>query len=208
MHKITALLLLLAHPLYAAELSDQAMTVAFDRSELDLRNDMHQLHGNVRITQGVMSIAAEEATAVALQTDDSRWKFEGSVHMQTADADLKSDVATAEFAKGVLRQAVATGTPALFEQRGADNKLAHGRAGQIEYDLAKGIIRLTNDVWFSYGENEFRGQVVIYNVREQRVVVNPEGKSNGRVNITIHPRAKTTPEQSGTTPSLATENGA
>lgn len=180
--------------LHAAELGTEAMTVEFDRSELDLRNDRHQLHGNVRIQQGAMSIVADEASASALQTDDSRWRFERSVHVQTAEADLKSNVATAEFSNGQLRQAVAFGTPAVFEQRTALDKRARGRAGEIEYDFAKGIITLTNDVWFTYGDNEFRGNVVVYNVREERVVVNPDGKSSGRVNITIRPRPGASPQ--------------
>lgn len=209
MRELVLAVALLAPPLEAAELTDQAMTVEFDRSELDLRNDRHQLHGNVRITQGAMSIAADEASANALQTDNSQWKFERSVHLQTAEADLKSNTATARFANGLLSQAVATGTPAVFEQRtSTTDKLARGRAGQIEYDFAKGIIKLTNDVWFSYGENEFRGSVVIYNVREERVYVNPQGKSDGRVNITIRPRAGTKPNQSGSGTARPNESGA
>ena len=48
---------------------------------------------------------------------------------------------------------------------------------------------MTEDVWFSYGGNEFRGNTVVYNVNDERVVVNPGGTSNsgGRVNITIKP---------------------
>lgn len=195
-HRLTVLLVvLLAGATHAAELGTEAMTVEFDRSELDLRNDRHQLHGNVRIQQGTLSIVADDATATALQTDDSRWRFERSVHVQTAEADLRSDVATAEFLNGQLRQAVATGKPALFEQRAAIDKRARGRAGEIKYDFAKGIITLTNDVWFTYGDNEFRGNVVVYDVREERVVVNPDGKSSGRVNITIRPRPATRPKQ-------------
>ena len=208
MYKLTAILVLLASPLHAADLSNQEMTVEFDSSELDLRNDRHELHGNVRITQGTMSIAADEATASALQTDDSRWKFERSVHLQTAEADLKSNVATAQFSNGQLRQAVATGTPAVFEQRTATDKQARGRAGQIEYDFAKGIIKLTDDVWFTYGDSEFRGNVVVYNVREERVVVNPDGKSNGRVNITIRPRTGASSNPPGSATRLAPESGA
>ena len=42
---------------------------------------------------------------------------------------------------------------------------------------------MTEDVWFSYGGNEFRGDTVIYNVNDERVVVNPGGPGNsgGRV---------------------------
>jgi lipopolysaccharide transport protein LptA len=175
--------------LHAADLLEQEGSIGADFGELDLRNDQHRLRGNVRIQQGDLSIEADEALASALQTDDSRWTFERSVHLQTAEVDLKSNMATAEFAKGGLAEAKATGTPAIFEQRSvSQDKQARGRAGEINYDVIKGVVTLTNDVWFSYGGNEFRGNVVVYNVREERVLVNPQGKNDGRVNITIRPR--------------------
>jgi lipopolysaccharide transport protein LptA len=175
--------------LHAADLLEQEGSIGADFGELDLRNDQHRLRGNVRIQQGDLSIEADEALASALQTDDSRWTFERSVHLQTAEVDLKSNMATAEFAKGGLAEAKATGTPAVFEQRSvSQDKQARGRAGEINYDVIKGVVTLTNDVWFSYGGNEFRGNVVVYNVREERVLVNPQGKNDGRVNITIRPR--------------------
>ena len=53
-----------------------------------------------------------------------------------------------------------------------------GRAGVIEYDFAAGVVRLTDQVWFSNGKDEFRGDVVIYNVRDERVQINPGGQSS------------------------------
>jgi lipopolysaccharide transport protein LptA len=192
----------------AADLLEQGGNIGADLVELDLRNDQHQLHGNVRISQGPMSIASEEATASALQTDNSRWTFEHSVHVQTAEADLKSNTATARFANGTLREAVVKGSPATFEQRLAPaEKLARGRAGQIEYDFVKGIVKMTNDVWFTYGGNEFRGNVVVYNVRDERVTVNGEGRNNGRVNIKIRP-TNGVKRDPATAPLPDNENGA
>lgn len=161
-----------------------------DVVDSDLRNDSHVLGGNVRVTQGVTSIEAERATALKLQSPRSNWTFDRAVHIRTADADLKSNTATAAFVDGKMGTAVVKGTPATFEQRrGADGKLVKGRAGVIDYDVTKGLVRLSNDVWFSYAGNEFRGNVVVYNIRDERVTVNPAGDEKGRVNITIKPRA-------------------
>jgi lipopolysaccharide transport protein LptA len=107
--------------------------------------------------------------------------------------------ATAAFVDGKIATAVAKGTPAFFEQRrGAADKLVRGRAGVIDYDVNKGIVRLSNQVWFSYAGNEFRGNVVVYNIRDERVTVNPAGEEKGRVNITITPR--TLDKKPGETP--------
>lgn len=159
----------------------------------DPRNDVHVMSGNVRITQGPMSMQAEQATATDLQSDHSRWTFERSVHIQTADADLKSNSASAAFSGGTIAAAVIKGSPATFEQRNPSaDKNVRGRANVIEYDFAKGTVKLTDNVWFSYGGNEFRGNTVVYNLQDERVTVNStgvnqDGKTPGRVDITIRP---------------------
>jgi len=148
--------------------------------------------GNVRITQGAMSMEAEQATVNGLQSENSRWQFERNVHIRTAEADLKSNSADAVFSAGRIAEATVRGTPATFEQLNAESadKNVRGRARVIEYDFARSTVKMTQDVWFSYGGNEFRGDTVIYNLNDERVTVNPGGgKSNagGRVNITIKP---------------------
>jgi lipopolysaccharide transport protein LptA len=176
------------------ELGDQEMTIGFDYSEIDMRKDEHHFRGNVRIAQGPMSITSDTAMAQgASQNDSSRWTFERNVHVQTLDADLRAATAIANVVNGALANATVKGSPAVFEQRNAvADKQVRGRAGQIEYDFGRGIVRLSGDVWFSYGGNEFEGAVVVYYVRDERVVVNPDGKNQGRVNITVRPRPAAT----------------
>lgn len=175
------------------KLSTENINLSADLLNSDTRNDVHVLTGNVRVTQGQLTMESEQATASALQSDHSRWTFERAVHIRTADADLRSNSATAVFAGGQVAEAVVKGTPATFEQRSAAaDKNVKGRANLIEYDFGKGVVKMSQDVWFSYGGNEFRGDVVIYNVKEERVVVNPGGNNGGesqggRVNITIRP---------------------
>jgi lipopolysaccharide transport protein LptA len=142
-----------------------------------------------------------------LQSPRSRWTFDRDVHIQTADVDLKSNNATASFVDGRIANAVVKGAPAYFEQRrGPADKLVRGRAGVIDYDVGKGIVRLSDQVWFSYAGNEFRGNVVVYNIRDERVVVNPTGEQKGRVNITIKPR--TLDKKSGDAPAPASGDDA
>lgn len=176
-------------PQLGPKLSTENINLSADVLNSDTRNDVHVLTGNVRITQGQMSMQAQQATATAMQTDHSRWTFEHDVRIHTAEAELRSDSANAAFVDGRIATAVARGTPAYFEQRSADvAKNVRGRANLIEYDFAKGSVRLSQNVWLSYGGNEFRGDVVVYDVKDEKVVVNPDGQSSGnRVNITIRP---------------------
>ena len=194
--------LLIASSLLAAALASAAtpqlgaqdINIGADLSTFDPRNDIHVLTGNVRVTQGDMSIEAEQATAQGVQTDHSSYTFERNVHIRSPTADLKSDSANAKFSGGRIAEATVRGTPATFEQRGmATGKNVQGRANVIVYDFGKGTVTLTQDVWFSYGGNEFQGDTVVYSLRDQRIVANPANNAatspqgNGRVNITIRP---------------------
>ena len=181
-------------PLEAAELMNGDMSIGFDYSEIDMRKDEHHFEGNVSVSQGPMSITSDRATAEGAQSDKSRWTFERNVQVKTTDADLQANTAIAEVVNGAIANATVKGTPAVFEQRNAAaDKQVRGRAGQIDYDFVRGVVKLTNDVWFTYGGNEFRGAVVVYDLRQERVIVNPPGSNQGRVNITVRPRPNSPP---------------
>lgn len=189
-----ALGLMLASSALAVEApapSTEGIKISADLQDSSLRDDVHVLTGNVRISQADMSMQAQKATVSGLQTDRSRWTFERDVHIRSAKADLRADTADATFASGRVAEATVKGSPAAFEQLDATaDKKVSGRAKVIEYDFGKGTVKMTQDVWFSYGGNEFRGDTVIYNLNDERVVVNPgarRGSGSGRVNITIKP---------------------
>jgi len=155
----------------------------------DFRSDTLDMTGNVRLRQGPVSIEAQNATARDFRSQNSRWTFEDAVHIRTAEADLQSSSASASVVNGEITAARVQGSPAVFKQRGRQaGSEVHGRAGTIEYDFAAGIVTLTQEVWFSNGKDEFRGDVVIYNVRDERIQINPAGTSPGRVRGIIRPR--------------------
>jgi lipopolysaccharide transport protein LptA len=175
----------------------------------DFRTDTLEISGSVRVTQGPMSIEAGAAKANGVRSQNSRWTFENAVHIVTSEAELQSNTASAAVVSGQLASARAEGSPAQFEQRGGrTDRQVRGRAGVIEYDIAAGIVKLTDNVWFSNGKDEFRGDVVIYNVRDERVQINPGGQ--GRVHGVIRPeRTRTTaPTPAPTPPQPQPESGA
>jgi lipopolysaccharide transport protein LptA len=156
----------------------------------DFRTDTLEISGDVRVTQGPMSIEAGAAKAKDVRSQNAHWTFENAVHIVTSEAELQSDTASAAVVGGELARARAQGSPAQFAQRGGKTDAqVRGRAGVIEYDIAAGIVTLTDNVWFSNGKDEFRGDVVIYNVRDERVQINPGGQ--GRVRGIIRPRQGT-----------------
>jgi lipopolysaccharide transport protein LptA len=192
-HRIVAALALcvVAFDGLAVAASDESFRWSADVLDSSFRSDTLELLGNVRVTQGAMSIEAQQATADAFRSENSRWRFQNSVRVRTAEAELVSESAAASFRNNQLIEARVAGSPAQFEQRAnAPERTVRGRARNITYDLAADVVTLTGDVWFSYGADEFRGDTVIYSMRDERVRVNPDGDSSGRVKGIIRPRPR------------------
>lgn len=201
----------LAQTVCAAETAEQSeaegsYVYSADVLDSSLRSDTLELLGNVRVVQGPMSIEAERATANAFRSQNSQWQFQDSVRVRTEDAELVSESASAAFEDGQLVTARVEGSPARFEQRGGSlDRVVNGRALAIEYDVTSEVVTLTGDVWFSYGKDEFRGDTVIYDMREERVRVNPGGDHPGRVKGIIRPRSN---EEESQSPEAAAPSGA
>lgn len=202
---------LLPHAVFAAATpqlisADEDFRYSFETSEVDFRSDTAELAGNVRVVQGLNSIEAQRATVNAFRSENSQWQFREQVRVLTAEAELKSQTARAIFKDEQLTEARAEGTPAQFQSVGATGKAtqARGRARLIEYDLSNETVRLSGDVWFGYGKDEFRGDTIVYYLRDERVVVNPPGEPAGRVRGVIRPKPRV--DQSVLPPAAANPN--
>ena len=161
-------------------------------SDFDYRNNT-LLFRRVRISQGTMQVEADEARANGLNFENSEWNLSGSVRIQVPDGRLNSGQADVTFRNNEISRAVIRGQPASFEQRLRDEqRLARGRASSIEYDVQAGTVRLSGDAWLTDGQNEIRGDTLVYDIGQQRIVGNPTGRDPGGVRITIKPGSGTT----------------
>jgi lipopolysaccharide export system protein LptA len=169
-----------------------AGTIALDAqsSELDLRSN-NVFFRKVRIAQGAMSVSADQgqATREGLGNfNNSLWVFRGNVKINVDQGQLIAEDAQINFVKNLLSTAVANGKPAEFEQRiEKTGKIAHGHADTIDYDAAKGVVRLTKNAWLSDGQNEVRGESLKYNVLAQSIVADAAEQGSQRVHIIITP---------------------
>src|SRR6267142_1181043 len=177
----------------AAHVEQQAISLDAQSSELDYKNN-NLIFRKVRITQGDMSVAADQAQATGLDFENSRWVFRGNVKITMDDGQLTSDEAEITFAKKLLSKALVSGNPAAFEQRIAKTgKLARGHADNIDYDVAKGVVHLSKNAWLSDGQNEIRGESLKYNVLAQSIVAEGPEQDSQRVHIIITPPANPKP---------------
>jgi lipopolysaccharide transport protein LptA len=171
--------------------AQQAIALDAQSSEIDLRNN-NVLFRKVHIAQGPMTVSADlgQATkqATGLNFDNSLWTFRGSVKITMQQGVLTSDDAEINFTRKALAKAVVNGKPAAFEQQvEKTGKVAKGRADSIDYDAAKGIVRLSKNAWLSDGQTEIRGESLKYNMVAQSIVAEAAEQGSQRVHIIITP---------------------
>jgi lipopolysaccharide transport protein LptA len=153
----------------------------------------------VKITQGVLEVTAQQASATGLEFDNSEWRLQGDVKITVPGGKLQSNEARVMFKNNAIASASIKGTPAQFEQQLKEkNQVARGRAGAIDYDVQAATVRLTGDAWLTDGQNEIRGRTLVYDIGRQRVQANPSEKDPGGVQITINPPKKpAAPDKAG-----------
>jgi lipopolysaccharide transport protein LptA len=177
------------HAASVRTLTDPSKPISLDAASIDFNyKDNTAVYRKVRISQGDLSVEAQEATASGLNFDNSKWSFKGDVHIRMTEGKLDSQSATVTFRQNLLAHAVITGTPATFEHYLKDkSQTARGRAGSIEYDVGQGTVQFDNDAWLSDGRNEITGRTLVYNIRDERVIANPGQQQGGNISITIRP---------------------
>jgi lipopolysaccharide transport protein LptA len=150
---------------------------------------------DVVITQGDTRVQANRAHATALDTDNSRWTFEGNVRINGEQhGSLKSDAAVVEFRNKNISKMTVTGNPAEFEQKRTDtDEVARGHAKEIVYNVSDGTVRLSNDAWIWDGHNALSAPELLYNIREQHVQAAAE--PGNQVHLTIDPNKTEDPNK-------------
>lgn len=173
--------------------SQQPIDLQAASSDFDYKNNA-LLFRRVKITQGQLQVMAQVASASGLNFENSEWRLQGEVQILVPDGKLESSTAQVTFRNNDIVRAVIKGTPATFQQQLKDRgQLARGRASTIEYDVQASTVHLTGDAWLTDGQNEIRGNTLIYDIGKQRVVANPNEKDPGGVHITINPKKNPPP---------------
>lgn len=183
------------------DFAGQPVAVDAASSEIDVKTNT-LVFRNVVISQGNMRVSAEHAHATGLNFANSKWNFEGNVHIDGEQrGNLRSDQAVVEFKDNHIARATITGKPAEFEQKRANDQTARGHADEILYDLTDGTVRLKEDAWLCDGQNQISGPLLVYNIREQRVeAASAPGASDQRIHINIAPPRSAKAEATGCEP--------
>ena len=162
------------------------MDIDADNTAIDGKNDVIIFSG-LRLTQGRVSIQADEGRARRMELEDSTWLFSGNVVIDVATGRIECDSAELLFDEFRLKQAIVTGSPAIYTlQRQGTEEVTRAEAGRLAYDVDAGIIEFSEQATITEGGNQISSNVLVYNITEQRINADSNG-DDGRVRITYTP---------------------
>lgn len=163
------------------------MDINADNTTIDGKNSMIIFKG-LRLTQGTVSIQADEGRATRMELEDSSWRFSGNVVIDIGAGHIECDNAELMFDDFRLRQAVVTGTPARYDlHRPGTDEITHAEAGRLNYDVDAGIIEFSEEATITEGGNQISSNMLVYNIVEQRIKADSTGEEDDRVRITYTP---------------------
>jgi lipopolysaccharide export system protein LptA len=163
------------------------MDIDADNTTIDGKNSMIIFNG-LRLTQGLVSIQADEGRAIRMELEDSTWNFTGNVIIDVGAGHIECDTAELFFDEFRLRRAVVTGSPAIYDlSRPGSEEITHAESGRLDYDIDKGVIEFSEQATITEGGNQISSTVLVYNIVEQRINADSSGEEDDRVRITYTP---------------------
>ena len=138
-----------------------------------------------------------EAARVSIDDAKQISVFEGAVQFKQGTITIRGDKIIVTQDKEGLKQGSATGQLASFRQKreGLDEYM-EGYAERIEYDSKNGAIDFFGQAHIKRGQDEVRGEHIIYNSRTEIFQANGTPDQNtgsagkGRVRVVIQPKTK------------------
>ncbi|MCG2634857.1 MAG: lipopolysaccharide transport periplasmic protein LptA [Gammaproteobacteria bacterium] len=123
--------------------------------------------------------------------------YQGNVILTQGSIRLESDILTVFNAEGETERYVADGEPARYKQTmEKDGSDLVATALNIEYQLAREIVTLTQQAHVTQHDDEFMGERIVYNMRTSKVQASSaatSGGDGGRVRMVIQPRDQKAP---------------
>jgi lipopolysaccharide export system protein LptA len=146
------------------------------------------IFSGLTLTQGNVSIQADEGRATRMELEDASWDFTGNVIIKIGAGQIECDSAELLFDDFRLRQAIVTGSPAQYDlQRPGTEEITHAEAGRLNYDVDAGVIEFSEQATITEGGNQISSNMLVYNIIEQRINADSTGEEDDRVRITYTP---------------------
>lgn len=148
------------------ELVFQSESLTFDR-----QSNLIQLR-SPRISQGNLSIMADEALATGIEFDKpSEWRFTGNVRLEVGTTVIEADKSVFTFDNERLSRGDLEGSPVSFTdvEEGTQRSVT-GRATKMSYDYIRRTLRMTGSpAWVQKDKIEMQGCDLIYDFTDGRM---------------------------------------
>jgi lipopolysaccharide transport protein LptA len=186
----SALTILLSSSPVAAQIVDldripwtiDSETMAFDGKTSTI------IYTGLQFSQGDISIVADVGRATTQQQENSTWHFTGNVVIDVNNGHIECDSAELQFFGNVLNKAIVKGKPATFElTRSAADDVTYAEAGNLTYDVTKGVIEFSDQAVITESGNEISSNYLVYNILERRINADSSGVGEDRVRIIYTP---------------------
>jgi lipopolysaccharide transport protein LptA len=149
-----------------------------------------------RITQGNLTIVADDALATGFEfDDDGEFRLTGNVRMEVETAVMEADSAVFTFADRQLSRGELEGAPVSFSDRDeATQRSVTGRAGKMSYDNVARTLRMTGEASVQLDAREVLGCDLIYDFQAERVTSGSADCEGGfRVRVRRDPQGVAAP---------------
>ena len=133
-----------------------------------------------------MDIQADSTTYNA-NNDGTPTVLTGNVVITQGTLKINSARADVYQRSGDITRTVLTGAPVRMSQQMDDGTPLNIAASRVDYDMKTEIVTLTGSVVITQPRGDLRGERVVYNMRTGQV--QSGGQGNGRVRMTIQPKA-------------------
>lgn len=134
-----------------------------------------------------------EADRMELDQKNNTSRYQGHVILVQGSLRINADSITLYSTGGTLLRAVVDGSPATLQQQGADEaQTMRARATQMEYLPRDGVIELRGQAQLWRGGNEFNGEQIRYDLKQQlvRATGTSQGSDTGRVRVLLQPEGE------------------
>lgn len=155
----------------------------------------------VLFTTIAYALPSDQSQPIRLSADKALYSesrgltsYSGNVVISQGTLKINADSLTVNLSNGRnIDSALATGSPARFEQVVSDEKgLARGQANQIDYNAATGIVTLTGNAKLSQNGASFSGNTIRYSLSAGDVeAVSGKGQ---RVELVLPPAVSQNPQ--------------
>ena len=136
-----------------------------------------------------LSAQAQEGGNLELEADDVEYNYKdgssiyrGNVVVERGTMHLTGDQVKIFTANNKTRRILAEGSPATYKNRLSEQSFIFIKAGKIDYDNVKQLMRLYDNTVIDYDGKILRGDYVVYNLKTKLIKV---PKSKKRVRLTI-----------------------